>query len=219
MPARTEAVRSFLRDGGSLCPYAASAERAGQVQYLELAPGYPGLRAHMLEAAFQFAGTANVGGAHALLVLTPNDLPFDEAKERAHMMFMELALAFGRVTYPVAPVTDLAGHLRRNIEPYLADPIRFGRFFIGCKDKPLYTIGFGPQYPVEGPRHPRHAPHTLLSMTWHHELAAVPPESVEMIRARMLAAAGCLYDADELWLPLCPASGFRQSMLLGEEQA
>ena len=62
------------------------------------------------------------------------------------------------------------------------------------------TICMAPVYPVA---HPRHAPHTVLVVTWSDDVnAALTSGAVPKIRAAMNAAQGHVYDANELMLPL-----------------
>lgn len=190
--ARINHVDRWLKDGGSICPWA----RSAPLTYL--IPGSVDLQVRELR---QFAARQDQG---ALIMVAPidlNELDYLEVVCWARKAFCELTASTVRATVPEIDQLELDRIVQRTSE-LLCDPNATTRPYLGLFDRPLYTICMAPMY-SEG--HPRWAPHPMLVATFVDDVARAKRRSeaaVRTIRDKMVAATRSIYDANELVLNL-----------------
>lgn len=184
--ARLDELRAHFASGHGVCPFARntlhrylpdrfyaaglSAFRAApRGSSLVLMSSQPGIvDAAALREWATLHATLIAGECHALTH------PADDRKVRESVELYFLSLLEGRVR--------IHG---RAVNPFPC---------IG--DAAIVTIAMGPAYPAS---HPRYAPHACLVLTWLRDISPHigTPLSIA-VRARMFAAHGGEYDADEL---------------------
>lgn len=197
LSGRAQLIEAHLYAGRSLCPFAGIAIR----RYYDT--GERDTFPKLVRAAEQFALTAGRRPAATLIIVAPDDPPFDRGRQWAIETFLRLDLAAKRLVLPTATARELVA-LSDSVARMIADPEEKRRLHIVLTGYPLFVTGLGPQYPAV---HPRYLPATALVAVWQPDVWSAQkaaPRVVETIRARMLATHGSVYDADDLWLPLPP---------------
>lgn len=182
-------VEDYLREGGSVCPFAAHSRRV----YVDDADGPDAMR----KAVERFAATQSAPIRGALLVVGSPDT-FEGTKTWAREVFLELAYHF--IMHAGATSVVAWDHVQTNLRPALSDDANPMRPVLACDEQPLFCICMAPVYP---PTHPRYAPEPVVVVTWQVDIfAAFTQPTVDRVRAAMKREHGSVYDADELMLPL-----------------
>lgn len=183
-------VDDFVEKGGSVCPFARGSARL----YVTVGRILADRRKKTAEAVQRFAPGQN----QALMVVGP-DLPnFAATKVWAREVFQELMIVMGLLDN--VPEKDVVRYVRTQIRPLLENEADPRRPMLGFRGKPLYAICMAPCYPQT---HPRYAPKPVIVITWGQDVAAVHSRpTTEKIREIMQREHGCVYDADDLMLPL-----------------
>lgn len=196
------AVEDFLRQGGSVCPFARRSRRiyatVGDQPTLD--------RSAILRAVPLFAATQNASPNGAMLVLGPSNKDFDQTRTWALEVFLELMTCFtitapgtGAFTGPRYEA-ELTAAINRAIRPALFDDASPIRPVLACRGAPLFAICLAPVYPRT---HPRYAPAPVVVVTWQADVGAVHDDpTTAHIRAAMKREHGSVYDADAIVLPL-----------------
>lgn len=223
---RLAAVRAFLRDGHSICPWAALSERAGRVLYAAPRPDL--LQADLWPTLRRFAGWEG-----PLVILLPKDLAPEAARPQATSVMLELLLAFERANQPQVPIGRLRAFGDTHVKPMLeGDPgQRLFPQLLRCRghaaaaarrlcpeldQRDVFSIGaMGPGYQPtsQGKPHPRAAPHSLLWVVSQREMMVAKieqPHLFSAVRRAMAERIGFLYDGDALVLPQDPAPPERE---------
>jgi hypothetical protein len=202
---RAETVKSYLQAGKSVCPFA----KASPLELITTSAITRVDRAAVGQGVASFAAARG----NALVLLASADDDFATTTAWATETFLELMICCTRFDQPTIPIAEIEQYVERVIRPTLGSAEI--RPYLGLRAKALMTICMAPVYPAA---HPRHAPHTILVVTWSDDVAAAAAQSVgavSKIRAAMAKEHGCVYDADELMLPLPGTSSRKLKMWIG----
>lgn len=202
---RLDEIREWVSRGRSVCPFATLAHRAEAVRYVQLR--HERLQAQIWREARAFVSLREKA---LVLALPPPDPPtWEAARDVVWATWNELAIGVARLNYPGHSIEELRRSLSDDTD-YAAKhgvrqmiPLLWGGVPHVLRGL-LFVAGMGPQYPRE---HPRWAPHTLLSSTWMDDVDRARSEEPALhrrVQERMVAYAGGLYDADELWVAVTP---------------
>ena len=189
-PNRSEAVRSYLQAGKSVCPFA----KAAPLEMVTASMTPRADRAAILQGATAFAAARG----NAIVLLANADKGFAATAAWSAEAFLELMICCVQVSQPTVPIVEIEQHVETNVRPTLNS--QDIRPYLALHGKALMTICMAPSYPAA---HPRHAPHTILVATWADDVGAVQgTPAIAKIREAMVKAHGFVYDANELVLPL-----------------
>ena len=191
---RQTAIDAFLKAGSSICPFAKIAANRSEIFYLE--PGAGSLREDIFQGVQDFL----ISRKPVFIVTAPSDSPNKQNGERqAHDLFIELAIAFGRIVNPgeseEAVRKEFGGLFRTRLRP----DSELNPMIMLPPDKGLFTIAMNPAYL---PTDPRYAPHDILVLTWMQDVKAAArarPDLVGEIHGEMQRRTGTVYDADVVW--------------------
>lgn len=190
-------IEAFLHDGGSVCPFA----RTCKLIYVDTSQIPKNDRSALVKAVKQFSPTMGSTPPAALIVGGPMSTNFEETKEWAIQVFLELHtvlwLGIGLT------LTSLEAYVKNEVEPMVRDDSSQKRIFLTHKNQPLFSICMAPCYHN---KHPRYAPTPVVVVTWHYDVEQVRKNDplIQKIRAAMFKGYGGPYDADELMLSLTP---------------
>jgi len=192
---RAAALRSHLQTGKSICPFAKTCS-------LEITAPSTDIRADraaVLHGMMTFAASRG----NALVLLAPADGDFTAVTAWAREAFLELMICCSRINHPTVSITEIENHVERTVRPMLES--QEIRPHLALHARPLMTICMAPVYPTT---HPRYAPHTILVITWSDDVRGVQDtKAASKIREIMVKTHGCVYDANELVLPLPTTTG------------
>jgi len=192
---RAAAVKKYLQAGKSVCPFA----KACPLELAAVSVANPRAdRAGILRSVTAFAAARG----NAIVLLAKADKGFTSTAAWAAESFLELAICCARVSEPTVPVVEIEHYVERVVRSTLRSSEI--RPHLALHAKALMTICMAPVYPST---HPRYAPHTILVVTWVEDVdKASGTGAVPKIREAMTKAHGCVYDANELMLPLPTAA-------------
>ncbi len=194
---RASMIKSYLQAGKSVCPFA----KVSPLSLVTVSARPRDDRSAILQGVAAFAAARE----NALILLSKTDKTFAATKAWATTAFLELLICCVHFDQPTLPIAEIEQYVERAVRPTLNSAEI--RPHVALANKALMTICMAPIYPVD---HPRHAPHTILVVTWSDDVnAALTSRAVPKIRAAMLAAQGHVYDANELMLPLPTQSAGR----------
>lgn len=182
-------VRHFLLSGVSVCPFAKSYADKVRFGYLPSSYSSEDVRAPILE----FVTSLDL---MATTYIFDSELKtHDEERARAVALFKQLYRILFLEEHGKVP-KDLLSRLEFELDEALSFNSRINPF-LSYKGNPMFTIAMNPLYDVT---HPRWSPCSILVITRHSDVKAVPKTVVDIIRSTIIGRIGHLYDADELYL-------------------